>query len=58
MRWPWFLGLAIVVPLLLYLFGYFWTKGSMVAKKDFIDNSIIGDANLNNHKGEENDRRF
>ena len=53
MKWPWILGLAIGIPLLLYLFGYFWTKGSMVAKKDFIDNSIIGDAKITTHKGED-----
>jgi hypothetical protein len=52
-KWPWILGIAIGVPLLLYLFGYFWTRGGMAAKKDFIDRSIIGGANNINHKGEE-----
>lgn len=38
--WIWFIGLAIGVPLILYLFGYFWTRGSMKAKKEFLDDII------------------
>ena len=49
LKWTWILGLIIGIPLLLYLFGYFWTKGSMVAKKDFIDNSIIGPTDDTNY---------
>lgn len=37
MKWPWIIGLCIVVPIILYLFGYFWTRGSLSAKSEYLN---------------------